>query len=159
MLIEIKGHKVEIDDEDAGRILALSWWVSSSPETDGRVLCFSTKIGRKIIKLQRFIMDAPPGLVIDHLDGNRLNNKKSNLRICTVQENNMNLRMSRRNTSGYKGVYFINNKRNSRKWRAMISLDGRKLHLGYFERPDEASSAYEEAAELFYGDNRRPVVL
>jgi hypothetical protein len=91
MVIEIKGYKVEIDDEDAGRVTAHSWWVSSSPEMDGHVICFSTKIGKKIIKLHRFLMGDPPGLVVDHRDGNRLNNRKSNLRVCTVQENNMNI--------------------------------------------------------------------
>jgi len=155
MVIFIKGYKVEIDDEDADRVLAHSWWVSSSPEIDGRVLCFSTRIGKKIIKLQRFIMGDPPGLVVDHWDGDRLNNHKSNLRACTVQQNNMNAGMSKRNKSGYRGVSPTGNNR----WRATISLDGRKLHLGCFERPDVASAAYEEAAELFYGDNRRAADL
>ena len=154
MVIDIKGYKVEIDDEDAERVLAHSWWVSSSPEVDGHVVCFSTRIDKKIVKLHRFLMGNPLGLVIDHYDGNRLNNRKSNLRACTIKENNMNLHLTSRNTSGYRGVTLS---KANHKWRATISLDGRKLHLGYFERPDVAHAAYKEAAELFYGDNRRPV--
>jgi hypothetical protein len=152
MIIDIKGYNIEIDDEDAPRILTHSWWVSSSPETDGHVICFSTRIGGKIIKLHRFIMGDPSGLVIDHEDGNRLNNRKSNLRPCTVSQNNMNLGLNRRNKSGYRGVSFSKTKN---KWRATISLKKRQLHLGYFDRPDVAAAAYEQAAEIFYGDNRR----
>jgi hypothetical protein len=152
MVIDIKGYPVEIDDEDAGRVLAHSWWVSSSPETDGHVICFSAKIAGKIIKLHRYIMGDPAGLVIDHQDGNRLNNRKANLRVCTVKENNMNLGLTRRNKSGYRGVSFS---KEAGKWRATISLDKRQLHLGYFERADLAAAAYEKAAEVFYGDNRR----
>jgi hypothetical protein len=152
MVLEIKGYKVEVDDEDADRITAYSWWVSSSPETDGHVVCFSAKIGRKIVKLHRFIMGDPDRMVIDHWDGNRLNNRKSNLRACTVCENSMNREMSKRNKSGFRGVHFS---KNNQKWRATISLDGKKLHLGYFERVDAAAAAYDRAADLFYGDNRR----
>ena len=152
MEIEIRGYKVTVDDEDADRVRAHSWWVSSSPDIDGRILCFSTQIGKKIIKLHRFIMGDPPGMVVDHFDGNRLNNQKSNLRICTIQQNNMNAKKTTRNTSGYRGVSFS---KGNKKLRATISLDENCLHLGYSDRPDVASAAYEEAAEIFYGDNRR----
>jgi hypothetical protein len=151
-VIDIKGYPVEVDDEDAGRVLAHSWWESSSPETDGHVICFSAKIGGKIIKLHRFIMGDPAGLVIDHRDGNRLNNRKANLRACTTRENNQNLGLTRRNRSGYRGVSFS---RTAGKWRARIGLNRKQLHLGYFESPNLAAAAYEQAAELFYGDNRR----
>jgi hypothetical protein len=154
MIIDIKGYAVEIDNEDTDRVLAHSWWVSSSPEMDGHVICFSTKIDKKIIKLHRFIMGNPPGMVVDHQDGNRLNNRKSNLRICTVRQNNMNIRITKLNKSGYRGVSFS---KKARKWRATISLNGKHLHLGYFAFPGAASVAYEEAAEIFYGDNRRIV--
>jgi hypothetical protein len=154
MVIEIKGYPVEVDDEDAERVSAYSWWVSSSTEIDCHVICFSAKINKKITKLHRFIMGDPIGLVVDHRDGNRLNNRKSNLRACTVRENNMNLGLTRRNRSGYRGVSFS---KESGKWRATISLDKRQLHLGYFERADIAAAAYEKAAEVFYGDNRRLV--
>jgi hypothetical protein len=149
MVIDIKGYKVTVD-EDAERVLAHKWWVSSGPDIDGRVICFSTKIDKKVIKLQRFIMGDPPGLVVDHCDGDRLNNRKSNLRACTVQQNNMNIGITRHNKSGYKGV-----SRAGKKWRATICLDGRQLHLGMFERPEIAAAAYDDAAELYFGDNRR----
>ncbi|MDR1626432.1 MAG: HNH endonuclease [Spirochaetia bacterium] len=152
MFIEIKGYPVEVDDEDAGRVSAHSWWLSSSPETDSHVVCFSARIGSKITKLHRFIAGDPVGLVVDHKDGNRLNNRKSNLRACTVRKNNMNRGMTGFNKSGYRGVHF--SKRNG-KWRALISLNNRNIHLGYFERVRDASAAYEKAAELLYGENRR----
>ena len=152
MIIKIKGYDVEIDAEDAERVQAHSWWVSSSPETDGRVLCFTTTINKKKVKLHRFIMGAPPGQVVDHWDGNRLNNKKSNLRACSISQNSKNVKMSTHNKSGYRGVSWS---KEVKKWRATISLECKQLHLGYFDSAEEASAAYEEAADLYYGDNRR----
>ena len=67
MVIEIKGYHIQIDEEDAGRVMAHSWWVSSSPEIDGHVLCFSTKVGKKIIKLHRFIMGDHAGRIVDQI--------------------------------------------------------------------------------------------
>lgn len=154
MVLDIKGYKVVVDDEDADRVRAYSWWLSSAPEIDGHVICFSAKIGKKIMKLHRFIMGDPKGLLVDHEDGDRLNNRKSNLRVCTVRENNMNRKMTKLNRSGYRGVSYSKSRG---KWRATISLDGRMLHLGYFDKPEVASAEYEKAAEIFYGDNRRVI--
>jgi hypothetical protein len=47
MIFTVKGYNIQIDDEDAKRVMAYSWWVSSAPEIDGRVICFSTKVGKK----------------------------------------------------------------------------------------------------------------
>jgi hypothetical protein len=149
MIIDIKGYKVQIDEEDADRVTARSWWVSSAPEVDGHVLCFSARIGKKIIKMHRFIMGNPENYIVDHINGDRLNNKKANLRVCSLTENNRNVGRSRRNTSGYKGVSF--DKRRG-KWRAYIHYAGHQKHLGMFETPQEADKAYRRAMVLFFGD-------
>jgi hypothetical protein len=150
MIFRVKGYEIQIDDEDAVRVLAQSWWVSSSPETDGHVICFSAKIGKKIIKLHRFIMGNPSGRVVDHRNGDRLDNRKANLRICGIGENNRNRGMSRSNTSGYKGVSF--NKQRG-KYRAYIRLKGGyQKHLGFFDDPLIASLAYQSAAILYFGE-------
>ena len=89
-----------------------------------------------------------PGMIVDHINGNRLDNRKVNLRVCRLYENNRNIGISPKNTSGYKGVSFISKKR---KWRAYIHIKGRQKHLGLFETAEEAAQAYETAAAKFFG--------
>lgn len=85
-----------------------------------------------------------PRSYIDHIDGNPSNDSWSNLREATHQQNLWNSKISKRNTSGFKGVY-----RDGRRWRAMILTDGRLKHLGSFPSPESANAAYcEEAGRL-----------
>jgi hypothetical protein len=149
MVFEVKGYKVLIDDEDAPLVQSHTWWVSSAPEIDGHVICFSTRIGKRIVKLHRLIMGEPlPGMIVDHINRDRLDNRKANLRICGLRENNRNTGISPKNTSGYKGVSFIPK---NRKWRAYIHIEGRQKHLGIFETAEEAAQSYETAAAQYFG--------
>lgn len=84
---------------------------------------------------------------IDHIDGNPLNNRWDNLREVTGAQNKQNYRRPRiDNKSGYLGVYLHGkNKNGSDRWRARINLDGKAVHLGLFDTPQEAHAAYVEA--------------
>jgi HNH endonuclease len=86
----------------------------------------------------------------DHIDGNGLDNRRSNLRLATNQENRWNSRLYSNNTSGAKGV----EKRGS-KFRASITLNGKKVNLGTFETIQEAHEAYKAAAKSNYGEFAR----
>lgn len=97
--------------------------------------------------LHRFIMNAPEDKVIDHINHNPLDNRKSNLRICTQAENGKNLSISIRNSTGYKGVYFDNG---TKKYRARIGIDYGKKSLGYYHTAEEAAIAYDKAAIMLY---------
>jgi hypothetical protein len=85
---------------------------------------------------------------IDHVNGDRSDNKISNLRVCSRSENNFN-REDGTGISGLKGAYL--NKRNL-KWISQIQLGGQVKHLGTFETPEEAHEAYKKACEKIAGD-------
>mgnify|MGYP000232644080 CR=1 FL=1 len=82
--------------------------------------------------------------VIDHIDKNKLNNRITNLRSCTDQENNFNRGIYSNNTSGYKGVSW--NKR-CKKWTSHINSNGSLIRLGSFDCPKKASKAYQAKAK------------
>ena len=88
---------------------------------------------------------------IDHIDGNKLNNNPSNLRPCTIQENNRNRKLQKNNTSGYTGVY-VDNRNPHKKYQASIRVDKKNVSLGYFSSAYDASIAYQEAAKRIFGE-------
>ena len=90
--------------------------------------------------------------VVDHIDGNGLNNLRTNLRLATMSENTANARKHKDNKSGFKGVHW---RKDISKWEAMISKDGKRYWLGVFNSPDEAHKAYCDAALRLYGEFAR----
>ena len=86
---------------------------------------------------------------VDHQDNNRLNNNVENLRFASHSENSMNAKISMKNTSGFKGISF-NKKTN--KWKAHITINGKKQHLGFFEKIEDAVNVRVMKAEEYYGE-------
>jgi hypothetical protein len=101
------------------------------------------------ISMHRQLMKPEKGYVIDHLDGNTLNNQKNNLRICTQSQNIANSKISILNTSGYKGVRY--NKQNKRYY-AVITFNRRAISLGGYIDIIDAARAYNKAAIKFHGE-------
>lgn len=103
---------------------------------------------RNRLLMSYLILDKQPefGLYIDHVNQNKLDNRKSNLRICTNSENNCNKDKQSRNSSGYKGVY-----KQDIKWKAEITKDGVYYSLGRFNTPEEAALVYNKAAKELHG--------
>ncbi|PWU04799.1 MAG: hypothetical protein C5B43_04135 [Verrucomicrobia bacterium] len=130
----------EIDDEDFERVSKYNW------SFDGNGYAFRIEKG-KIIKLHRFIMNCPKGMEVDHIDGDGLDNRKSNLRICSHIKNTYNQknRLNVNNTSGFKGVHKVR-----KKYRAYISYNHKRINLGYFKSAKEAAIAYNKAAIKFH---------
>lgn len=102
---------------------------------------------KKVIKLHRVITSAPSRVPVDHADGDTLNNRRSNLRICDDRANARNRRLTSLNTSGFKGV-----SRYYRKWIAQIKVDGRTIRLGSFDDKVAAALAYDRAASELFGE-------
>lgn len=149
---------VEIDEEIYQYIKHWKWAVAIRKNT-----CYAyrhTKVNRKSISvmLHRFIMGvAFEKVEVDHIDGNGLNCKQSNLRICTAKENKKNIHKKKKSSSQYLGVhrtYTVSNGVKSRfSWRAYISHNGKKnIHLGCFNIEEDAARAYDEAAKIYHGE-------
>jgi len=96
--------------------------------------------------MHREIMSPPQELVVDHINGDGLDNRKENLRVCTHAENIRNQKLNRLNTTGYKGVCV-----NREKWISRIKVNGKLLYLGRYNTPEEAAQVYDEAARKYFG--------
>jgi hypothetical protein len=104
-------------------------------------------VGYDIQTMHNYIMGNPKGsdLIVDHMDWDRLNNQRSNLRLVTRSQNNTNKRTQSK--SGYRGVGKVDN-----KWRAQISVKGNNVILGLFTTAEEAANAYNSKAVELFGD-------
>lgn len=107
---------------------------------------------RTWIYMHRQIMNAPKTLEVDHINGNKLDNRRENLRLCTRAQNRRNNNMQMNNVSGFKGVSWA---KRDQKWRAKIRVDGRTIHIGNFEDPKEAARAYDAKARELHGEFAR----
>ena len=107
------------------------------------------KHGKKIkILMHRVIMKAPDGMMVDHKNHDGLDNRISNLRICTNGQNQRNRRLSKNNTSGVNGVTWY---KNSNKWLARIHFNGVQIYLGYYVNLEDAVKARLAGELKYYG--------
>ena len=104
------------------------------------------------LSIHRLIMDAPKGMEVDHINGNPLDNRKSNLRICTRSENERNKGPLKNNTSGYKGVTRQSRINKNDKWRAQIRHNSKLIVIGLYEDKEEAARAYDKKAKELHGE-------
>lgn len=95
-------------------------------------------------------MNAPKNKIVDHINGNRSDNRKSNLRLCVTRQNICNSRQYSNNKSGYRGV-----RKRDKRWCAEISVKGKVLHLGSFDKKIDAARAYNRHALEYHGEFAR----
>lgn len=99
--------------------------------------------------MHRQVIGAEKGQVVDHINRDKLDNRRSNLRIVTQAQNTMNRSGDKTNISGFKGVYWQKNRQN---WQARISKDYVRVHIGTFDDPEEAARAYDTVAAKLFGE-------
>lgn len=144
-----KGMVALIDADDMAAVHAAGAWYANW--TGNRWYAAKYKPGGGVVRLHTFLTDWP---FVDHINGNGLDNRRTNLRPATRAQNSANAHMGRNNTSGYKGVSLH---KASGLWRAYIGGGGRtRVELGLFTTPEEAALAYDEAAVARWGEYARP---
>ena len=104
--------------------------------------------GRRV-RLHRYVMNEPIGLEVDHINRNKLDCRRINLRVSTHQQNACNSKMRRHNTSGFRGVHFCSI---TNRWRAEVRVNGKGKKVGRFDTPEQAAIAYDSAAIQHHGD-------
>lgn len=106
-------------------------------------------INSKFEFMHLLIMGKKPGYVVDHINGDPLDNRRKNLQHCKQSQNIQKRGKFKGNNSGYKGVCWSAGKR---KWRATIEANKKSMHLGYFTDKAEAARAYNQAATKHHGN-------
>lgn len=137
----LKGEKFYFDLEDYDKIKNYCWSLTN----DGYV---STHIKKKQTLFHKLIMNNEVG-IIDHINHNVQDNRKSNLRIVTSSQNGMNASLSKNNTSGVTGVKWH---KKQQKWVATITINYKRIWLGSFVDFDDAVKARKKAEEEYYGE-------
>lgn len=137
----VGGAEALVDADDYEELAKFKW--RQNPHGGYAIRYHRVSGKNKPVTMHRVIMKAPTGMVVDHKNGNPLDNRKENLRLCTQRENNMNKRRRKEKSSQYKGVIRI-----GPSWRA--ECDNRLL--GTFPTEIEAARAYDRAARMWFGD-------
>lgn len=143
-----KGQVAIVDDEDFIHLAQWKWSMHSQGYASRRRKNGEVADG-KVIFMHRAIMSAAKGTHVDHINGNKLDNRRCNLRFATKSQNAANSKRMSNNTTGYRGVCFYKARNN---FTANITVGQKTKFLGYFATAEEASIAYKAAAEKHFGE-------
>ena len=142
-----EGKFALVSPEDYDRVMTKRWFYGTS------YACLSRYKRGCAITLHRWLLDAPEDMYVDHINGNRLDNQRNNLRICLPSENNFNqAKTSSPTSSKYKGVCWNKNKR---RWQSNICCKGKRTQLGLFRDEINAALAYDRKAAVLFGEFAR----
>lgn len=144
-----RGMEAVIDAADVPMVAQYTWFASE--QGDGRFYARASLDWKPSLYLHRYLMGVEASdVIVDHVNGDTLDNRRSNLRIATNSENGMNSRRKGQGGHGYKGVT-----RNKYRWSASIRANRVRYHLGTFDTPEEAARAYDAKARELHGDFAR----
>ena len=145
-----QGRQTIVDSDDYIKFGQVKWYYGCG----GYAIRNRNKEGadsynRVTVLLHREIMNAEQGSMIDHINGDTLDNRKENLRFCTSSQNNINQKLRKDNKSGFKGVIW---NKEAKKWRAEVGCKGKSVFVGDFMNLQEAARAYDKAAIELFGE-------
>lgn len=141
-----QGYKTIVDDSSFEILSKYKW---RALKTKYGVYAKTNITKTKVVLMHRFLMN-DPAMEVDHINRDGLDNRLSNLRLCTSAQNKQNTKLRCNNSTGFKGVYF--NKRD-KSYYAQIKPEGdKRLFLGTFKTAEEASQEYKRVAKTLFGD-------
>lgn len=146
-----RGYVAIVDAADYDRVASHKWYV----DPIGRTVYAGTYLrranGKNVkVRLHRFLLDAQPGQLVDHRDGNGLNNTRVNIRLCEKRDNQRNQAKHCDSKCRYKGVFTSGN-----RYRVQMRVLDRVLYLGSFGTQEEAARAYDASAKEHFGEFAR----
>lgn len=148
-IILSNGETTLIDDEDYELLNSSKWYFHNGYARHSEYIG-GKGYKTKYIYMHRLLLDAPKGKEVDHINGNPLDNRRSNLRLASTSENHINKqRPPKNNTSGHIGVIWFEPKQ---RWHARIQVNGKSKHLGVFDELNDAIAARKAAEILYYGE-------
>jgi|SRR5882724_4261472 len=136
-----QGQNAIVDTTDFEWLNQWNWSALWIPSSRG---FYAVRLSTKIY-MHRIILGCKSKELADHKNGNTLDNRRENLRKCTLAENNRNRKKNYSSTSKYKGVYEV-----GKRWQARIEVRGEKKYLGTYETSERAALAYDNAAKMFH---------
>lgn len=156
-IVQVAGRDIILDACDFG--LLDGWTIGITPKGYAMLVGTAAEFPRFRVQLARLIMNALPGTIVDHINQNTLDNRRSNLRICTDAENQHNRKRNKTSPSPFKGVTHMKTQRGSKKWLARIQLNKVPLRIGCFLTAEEAALAYNAKARELFGEFARINVM
>jgi hypothetical protein len=143
-----KGQVALVDDSDYEWLMQWKWAATWSSRTHSYYAVRTTRDGEAVL-MHRAILNAQPGQQVDHRNHRTLDNRRKNIRLCSLNENRWNARKRSNNTSGLIGVHWDINRE---KWQSRIGINGKTFFLGYFTDKVEAARVRDAFAVRLHGD-------
>jgi hypothetical protein len=137
-------HVVLIDDSDAALVSLYPWYYS-----EGYAKQYYPNQEKTVRAMHNLFLPVKEGFDVDHVDGNKLNNQRSNLRYCTRSQNMGNCKAHKDSKFGIKGVCY-QPRSQKRPWYARIMVNGKHIYLGSFKTHEEAEAVYEQANKQYF---------
>lgn len=147
-ILTFKGEPVIVDDEDFEWLSQYGWSLSTKGYVRRRQVDPNSGSSIQIL-MHRFVLGIPYGdhRIVDHANGIKTDNRRSNLRVCTKSQNGYNQPQQRHNTTGFKGVT-----QSKGRFIAQIRHEGKRVHIGSFATPQEAYAAFCMVAKELHGE-------
>jgi hypothetical protein len=143
-----RGYKAIVDAPDYGFVMQHKWQARVQKKT----VYATGRHNKGFTCMHRAIMNAPAHLEVDHINGNGLDNRRCNLRLCNKQQNQWNRRKSEYGSNRFRGVKYRADARLKRKWVAQITYKGKHIHIGVFQTEQQAVIAWNQKAKELYGE-------
>ena len=146
-----RGYVTIIDEADEDLVRLIGWRAQGRAPNIYAAIKIGGRRSPRVLYLHRALLAAPKGLEVDHINGDKLDNRRSNLRLATRKENGRNQKLNARNKTGIAGVTID---KNGRFW-ARLKFEGRQLELGRHCRIEDAAAARAAAEVKYFGEFRR----